>query len=94
MPGTDIVAYTIGTKRLCPCCAARSVGDTGTGNPHAYIEMAGLDAGFDVYDESSFDSSQWPTPIYVDEVEDGVDQCVDCGDWLNWFGSYRREKLR
>ena len=75
---TDIAAYTGDAENLCPPCAARSVGWDGAGNPHQYIETAGLAAGINVHDEYSFDSSEWPKVIFNSQVEDADERCAGC----------------
>ena len=77
---TDIVAYTGNAENLCPPCAARSVGWDGDGNPHTYIETAGIARGINVHDERSFDSSEWPKVIFNSQVEDADERCDHCAE--------------
>jgi hypothetical protein len=77
---TDIVAYTGNAESLCPPCAARSVGWDGAGNPHTYIETAGVASGINVHDERSFDSSDWPKVIFHSQLEYADERCGHCGE--------------
>ncbi len=88
MSSTDIAAYIVGEYNLCACCAGRTIG-CNDGNPHSYIEIIGLASGFNVYDESSYDSREWPKVLFDSQVKDD-DRCTACGDFLAWFGSYQR----
>ena len=92
MSSAKIVSYVVGRKNLCPCCAGRTVGCF-DGDPHVYIEDIGLVRGYNVYDESSFDSHEWPKALTDIQVKD-TDPCDSCGDNLNWFGSHRRNPQR
>lgn len=83
MPSDRIAGYTFQAENLCPSCAAEAAGWNGyEGNPHTYIDKAGRAEGFNVDDERSFDSGDWPKVIFEVQAEDADEKCGSCGELL------------
>jgi len=79
---TDIAGYTFQADNWCSECAARSAGWGGSGDPHNYIEIRGVERGFDVFDERTFDSSDWPKAFLKGAVEGPEERCAGCHESL------------
>lgn len=79
MHATDIAGYTYNTDMFCEHCIAvgfeREHGPSIFEGAEAILDARATELGIDRYDESSFDSGEFPKVVFVSQLED--DEC--CG---------------
>lgn len=84
MASDTIVGYTYDADTLCPVCTAVAVGVDYEAGPRIpdLIDRAGREAGIDVDNERTFDSSEWPKVIFESSVEGPEERCGSCHESL------------
>jgi len=76
----DVVAYTYKADIVCPSCMLKAVPTPHppTHSAESALDIAATEIGIDRYDESTFDSNEFPKVLFRDQIADG-DACCDCG---------------
>jgi hypothetical protein len=78
----DIAGYMFQADIVCPDCVVGAY--NGNSNDYDAETMLGILAGnlgIERYDESSFDSDEFPKVVFVDNITEG-DVCGECGEEL------------
>lgn len=77
MRSYDIVAYTYQADVHCPECIAQMFGGSILDSAETMLDRAAESAGIDRYDESSYDSDDFPKVVFCDQVE-STEYCGTC----------------
>ena len=91
MSATDIIAYTYRAEILCPSCTIEAMIHQGDAAPAAadmrpedvLDQVAGANA-FDRYDETTFDSGDFPKVVFASSLEYD-EACECCGRFVTTF---------
>lgn len=94
----DLVAYTYQADLYCPRCILRAFHGSPTGKPpifgmtiEQHLDMVARMRGIDRSDETTFDSSEFPKPVFRSDVsspgslrglDTEYDRCGSCGEVL------------
>ncbi len=90
---TDVVGYAYKADTYCPHCLVTAMDGRGLWTPpdggNEYLEemlsRTSVSLGIDRFDESSYDSGDFPKVIFRDQAAD--DRCSECGARLADFPS-------
>ena len=84
----DIVGYTFRADLYCPGCTLRVLHGSPTGEPpiaamsyEMHLDIVARLWGVDRYDETSYDSGEFPKVAFRDMTTSG-DRCGRCGEEL------------
>jgi hypothetical protein len=79
----DVVAYTYAADIYCEHCIAvrfeREQGPSIFDGAEAILDVRATELGIDRYDESTFDSGDFPKVVFADMLDED-DRCGECGD--------------
>ena len=86
----DIVGYTFNAEILCPYCVAKmyqKVPAITASQVEVCLDLEAKFQGIDRYDETTFDSNEFPKVVFADDVggncnECDTDHCSRCNERL------------
>jgi hypothetical protein len=80
----EVAGFTYQADLYCPGCTAMAIGWKGDGPETAgmrFIERVAEGRGIDMDDQESYDSADFPEPVFAEHVA-SEDVCAGCGGQL------------